>query len=156
MSSDTKAKIRSMIRQIGEIESIGDSCFSLARKLKHLHDNNENFSDGQTADLKQMMQLVDASLTQMNHVVAGRRENIDGKESFALENDINKKRNLLKDNNLKAMDEQLTTYSIGTSFNDIIEACEQLADYVINVVEARLSCEYLVNVEDKDLLCNHD
>jgi hypothetical protein len=54
------------------------------------------------------------------------------------------------------MDEQLTTYSIGTSFNDIIEACEQLADYVINVVEARLSCEYLVNVEDKDLLCNHD
>jgi len=156
VSSDTKAKIRSMIRQISEIESIGDSCFSLARKLKHLHDNKENFSDGQTADLKQMMQLVDASLTQMNHVVAGRRENIDGKESFALENDINKKRNLLKDNNLKAMDEQLTTYSIGTSFNDIIEACEQLADYVINVVEARLSCEYLVNVEDKDLLCNHD
>ena len=46
------------------------------------------------------------------------------------------------------MDENKTTYSIGTLFNDIVEECEQLGDYVINVVEARLLNDSLVTVEN--------
>ena len=34
LSDDTKAKIRAMLREISEIESIGDSCFNLARTIK--------------------------------------------------------------------------------------------------------------------------
>ena len=127
-----------MIRQIDEIESIGDSCFSLARKMKRLHDNNEEFNESQHDDLKQMMEVVESSLTQMNLVIGGRRENVSSKESLYIENKINQQRNSLKVKNLKSMDEQKTTYSIGTVFNDIVEECEQLGDYVINVVEARL------------------
>ena len=138
MSSDTKSKIRSMIRQIDEIESIGDSCFSLARKMRRLHENNEEFNEIQHDDLKKMMDLVETSLTQMNVVVGSRRENVSSKDSLYIENKINEQRNSLKSKNLKAMDENKTTYSIGTLFNDIVEECEQLGDYVINVVEARL------------------
>jgi phosphate:Na+ symporter len=148
VSSDTKSKIRSMNRQIDEIESIGDSCFSLARKMKRLHDNGEKFNEIHHDDLKQMMDLVETSLTQMNLVIGGRRENVNSMESLNIENKINKQRNSLKSKNLKAMDEQKTTYSIGTLFNDIVEECEQLADYVINVVEARLLSDSSVSVRD--------
>lgn len=148
VSSDTKSKIRSMNRQIDEIESIGDSCFSLARKMKRLHDNGEKFNEIQHEDLKQMMDLVETSLTQMNLVIGGRRENVTSMESLNIENKINKQRNSLKSKNLKAMDEQKTTYSIGTLFNDIVEECEQLADYVINVVEARLLSDSSMSVRD--------
>ena len=137
-----------MNRQIDEIESIGDSCFSLARKMKRLHDNGEKFNEIQHDDLKQMMDLVETSLTQMNLVIGGRRENVNSMESLNIENKINKQRNSLKSKNLKAMDEQKTTYSIGTLFNDIVEECEQLADYVINVVEARLLSDSSMSVRD--------
>ena len=46
------------------------------------------------------------------------------------------------------MDEQKTTYSIGTVFNDMVEECEQLGDCVINVVEARLLSDSVVPVEN--------
>ena len=147
VSPDTKSKIRSMIRQIDEIESIGDSCFSLARKMRRLHENNEEFNEVQHADLKQMMELVEDSLTQMNLVIGGRRDSVSSKDSLFIENKINEQRNALKAKNLKAMDEQKTTYSIGTLFNDIVEECEKLGDYVINVVEARLISDTLVPVE---------
>ena len=137
-----------MNRQIDEIESIGDSCFSLARKMRRLHENNEEFNEVQHEDLKQMMELVESSLTQMNLVIGGRRENVSSKDSLYIENKINEQRNSLKAKNLKAMDEQKTTYSIGTLFNDIVEECEQLADYVINVVEARLLSDTLAPVEN--------
>jgi phosphate:Na+ symporter len=148
VSSDTKSKIRSMIRQIDEIESIGDSCFSLARKMRRLHENNEEFNEIQHDDLKKMMDLVETSLTQMNVVVGSRRENVSSKDSLYIENKINEQRNSLKSKNLKAMDENKTTYSIGTLFNDIVEECEQLGDYVINVVEARLLNDSLATVEN--------
>ena len=148
VSTDTKSKIRSMIRQIDEIESIGDSCFSLARKMRRLHENNEEFNEIQHEDLKQMMELVESSLTQMNLVIGGRRETVSSKDSLFIENKINEQRNALKSKNLKAMDEQKTTYSIGTVFNDMVEECEQLGDYVINVVEARLLSDSVVPVEN--------
>lgn len=148
VSPHTKSKIRSMNRQIGEIESIADSCFSLARKMHKLHENGEKFNEGQQDDLTAMMELVEESLTQMNLVIESRRDSVSSKDSLYIENKINECRNSLKIKNLKAMDEQVTTYSIGTLFNDIIEECEQLGDYVINVVEARLSTQFLVTVED--------
>ena len=94
------------------------------------------------------MDLVERSLTQMNLVIESRRGEVSSKNSLYIENKINEQRNSLKSKNLKAMDEQMTTYSIGTLFNDIVEECEQLGDYVINVVEARLSNEFLAPVED--------
>ena len=116
--------------------------------MRRLHENNEEFNEIQHDDLKKMMDLVETSLTQMNVVVGSRRENVSSKDSLYIENKINEQRNSLKSKNLKAMDENKTTYSIGTLFNDIVEECEQLGDYVINVVEARLLNDTLATVEN--------
>ena len=34
LSDETKEKVRQMLREVGELESIGDACYNLARTLK--------------------------------------------------------------------------------------------------------------------------
>ena len=85
-----------------------------------------------------MLQLTDDSLTQMNRVMQGRREEQNIKETFRIENDINAMRDRLKAKNIQAINEHEYDYAIGTMFVHLISECEKLGDYVVNVVQARL------------------
>ena len=40
--------------------------------------------------------------------------------------------------NINDVNNHLYTYAIGTMYMDIIQECEKLGDYVVNVVEARM------------------
>lgn len=138
LSDETKAKIRAMLRQITELESIGDSCYNLARTINRRFNSKEDFTDKQYERLHQMFELTDDSLTQMNVLFNGRRENLDVNRSFNIENEINNYRNQLKNQNLSDVNNHEYTYTIGTMYMDIINECEKLGDYVVNVVEARM------------------
>ena len=144
LSDDTKAKIRAMLREISEIESIGDSCFNIARTLNRRKEGKEDFVEAQYAHIHQMLDLTDSALTQMNTTLAGRKETLDINRSFNIELEINNYRNQLKSENLNDLDSHKYTYSIGTMYMDVINECERLGDYVINVVEARLGTKKLV------------
>lgn len=138
LSDDTKQKIRSMLRQIGELESIGDSFFNMARILRRGHEKKTVFTDQQHAAIAQMLTLVGESLTQMNQALSGRREDQDLSASEAIENRINTLRNTLKQENIDNLDKHVYGYDNGTVFSDLIGECEKTGDYVMNVVEARL------------------
>ena len=75
LSDDTKAKIRAMLREITEIESIGDSCYNIARTINRKMSGKEDFTEKQYEHLHQMFELTDDSLTQMNVLLAGRKVN---------------------------------------------------------------------------------
>ena len=47
-------------------------------------------------------------------------------------------RNQLRDQNITDINSRKYTYAIGTMYMDIIQECEKLGDYAINVVEARM------------------
>lgn len=85
-----------------------------------------------------MFELTDDALSQMNVMLSGRRENLDSNRSFNIENEINNYRNQLKTQNINDVNDHKYTYAIGTMYMDIIQECEKLGDYVINVVEARM------------------
>ena len=138
LSDETKAKIRAMLREISEIESIGDSCFNLARTIKRKGENKEEFTAKQSENIHQMMELTDNALTQMNITLVGHKGDNDANLSFNIENEINNYRNQLKSQNINDVNNHLYTYAIGTMYMDIIQECEKLGDYVVNVVEARM------------------
>ena len=138
LSDETKWKIRQMMRQISELESIGDACFNLARTMNRRMQSNQDFTAHQYDELHGMMTLVDGSLTQMNRTLSGRREELDINETFRIENDINSMRNRLKSENIQAINDHQYDYAIGTMYTDLVSECEKLGDYVVNVVEARL------------------
>ena len=138
LSDDTKAKIRSMLREISELESIGDSCYNIARTINRKAAGKEDFTESQYEHLHQMMELTDDSLTQMNVLLLGRKDNFDINRSFNIENEINNYRNQLRTENINDVNDHEYSYAIGTMYMDIISECEKLGDYVINVVEARM------------------
>ncbi len=139
LSDDTKAKIRAMLREISELESIGDSCFNMARTInRKVQGKQDHFTEKQYERLHQMMELVNNSLTQMNELMGGRKIAFDINRSFNIENEINNYRNQLKTQNINDINNHEYTYAVGTIYMDIIAECEKLGDYVINVVEARM------------------
>ena len=138
LSDETKAKIRAMLREISEIESIGDSCYNIARTINRRIKGKEDFIPTQYQHMHQMMELTDQALTQMNITLVGHKGENDANLSFNIENEINNYRNQLKSQNINDVNNHLYTYAIGTMYMDIIQECEKLGDYVVNVVEARM------------------
>ena len=139
LSDDTKAKIRAMLREISELESIGDACYNMARTISRKYNGKEDhFIEKQYDHIHQMMELTDQALTQMNRLMLGRKESFDINRSFNIEHEINNYRNQLKTQNITDVNNHEYTYAVGTIYMDLINECEKLGDYVVNVVEARL------------------
>ena len=138
LSDETKGEIRAMLRQIGELESVGDSFFNLVRILKRKRAGKVEFSEAQIAGGMEMVQLLEDALTQMNLVLASPRGAVGLGKSAYIEARINDCRNRLKQENIDALDQHLYGYDNGTVFMDLIGECEKSGDYIINVVEARV------------------
>ena len=139
LSDDTKAKIRAMLREISELESIGDACFNMARTInRKVQGKKEHFIDRQYEHMHQMMDLTNDALTQMNNLMGGRKESFNVNRSFNIETEINNFRDQLKSQNINDVNNHIYSYGIGTIYMDIVNECEKLGDYVINVVEARM------------------
>ena len=139
LSDDTKAKIRAMLREVSELESIGDSCYNMARTInRKFSAKQDHFIEKQYEHLHQMMGLTDQALTQMNQLMGGRKEGFNVNRTFNIENEINNYRNQLKAQNIIDVNNHEYTYAEGTIYIDLINECEKLGDYVVNVVEARM------------------
>jgi len=139
LSDDTKAKIRAMLREISELESIGDACYNMARTIHRKYSGKQDhFTEHQYGHLYQMMGLTDQALTQMNQLMMGRKDGFDVNRTFNIENEINNFRSQLKAQNIVDINNHEYTYAVGTIYMDLINECEKLGDYVVNVVEARM------------------
>lgn len=143
LSDETKAKIRAMLREITEIESIGDSCYNIARTIsRKAQAKQEHFTEKQYEHIHQMMELTDQALTHMNTLMAGRKESFDVNLTFNIENEINNFRDQLRSLNINDVNNHVYSYGTGTIYMDIVNECEKLGDYVVNVVEARTGIKY--------------
>ena len=137
LSSESKLQIRAMLREVTEIESIGDSCYNLARTINRKRQTNQDFTEKQSVHIHFMMKLTDDALAQMIVVVEKpEHQSIDINKSFNIENEINNYRNQLKNQNILDVNNKEYDYQMGVYYMDIIAECEKLGDYVVNVVEA--------------------
>ena len=136
LSSESKVQIQVMLREVSEIESIGDSCYNLARTINRKRRGTEDFTQAQYDHIHSMFSLTDKALSQMQLAVEDTRHSYDVNKTFNLENEINNYRNQLKNQNVIAVNEHEYDYQMGVHYMDIIAECEKLGDYVVNVVEA--------------------
>ena len=95
------------------------------------------FTEEQYQHLHAMMSLTDHALTQMNQLMSGRKDSFDVYRCYNIETEINNYRDQLKSQNIIDVNNHKYTYAIGTIYMDLINGCEKLGDYIVNVVEAR-------------------
>jgi len=136
LSDETKDKVRRMLREISELESLADGCYNLGRILERRMESKLEFPPEQKAAMHQMYDLTSQAVKQMETVLRGNEES-DLLESYRLENEINALRDKLMKQNLEDVNQRHYNYAIGTMYADFIKECEHLADYVVNVVQAR-------------------
>ncbi len=137
LSDVTKKKIRQMLREISELESIGDVCYKLARTLDRKREGGKALTAYQTEQLQALILLCDKALTQMNICMRGLRSDHDIRESYRIENDINELRQRMKTENIQAVNNHEYEYAVGTIYVDMANDLEKMGDYIINVVQAR-------------------
>ena len=136
LSSEGKMKIRTMLREITEIESIGDSCYNLARSINRKYRSAEDFTEKQYEHIHFMFDLVDQALAHMVLLVEDTEHQVDVNTTFNIEHEINNYRTQLKNQNVIDIDNNEYDYQMGVHYMDIIAESEKLGDYVVNVVEA--------------------
>lgn len=138
LSAGTKNHIRSMLREVSEIESIGDSCYKIARTVRRKNRRKDAFTPKQTDHLHQMFLLTEQALMEMKRLLSAKRIPTEARTSFYIEQEINRFRTQLCDQNIIDVNNHAYSYQNGTMYMDIVNECEKLADYIINVVEALL------------------
>ena len=138
LSDDSKEKVRVILRQICELESIGDANYKIARTVNHLRENKDDFTVEQYVKLHDMLRLVNEAVVQMIVVVSGRRKDLSLADSLSIESDINELRDQLRNETIVGVNSHQFSYTLGTFYSDIVSDCEKIGDYVMNIVEARL------------------
>ena len=137
LSDASKSQIQKMLRQITELESIGDSVYNLGRTLnRHRMHCQEDFTAEQMQHMMTMMQLVDGALAEMLKRIDLPTTKTGVKTSLNIEHEINNYRTQLKNQNLHDVNAGLYNYQLGVFYVDFISECEKLGDYVMNVVQA--------------------
>ena len=139
LSDDAKRQVQRMLREVDDLESIGDCCFSLARTLSRKRENcKEHFTAEQMAQIERMETLLSNALALMTETLQQPEgEGHDITRSYQLEHEINTLRTQLRNDNLQNIAEGLYDYQLGAFYIDFINGLEKLGDYILNVVQSK-------------------
>ena len=139
LSENGKHRLQAMLRVVSEIESVGDSCFNLARTIMRKRDDKAGYTKEMDDNVQLMFNLMEEALASMKKQLMAEQQEPHSDEfnrSENIENEINNFRNQLKMQNLNDVKEQKSGYQASVTYMDMINECEKMGDYIINVVEA--------------------
>ena len=137
ISGQTAARVRALLRIVDELESIGDACYKLARLVERKNEHKVVFIPMQQQNIDKMFQLVQQALDQMVALLKKPElTEADMMRSYNQEDAINALRGQLRELNIGNVQNNDYTYQSGMMYMDIINGCEKIGDYVINVIEA--------------------
>ena len=138
LSGESKNAIACMLREIGELESIGDSIYHLGRTISRLREyGEETFNEEQNTYIHKALKIVDESLVAMINVLSLPEEKtVNLKENIGIEDRLNELRTRCTERKVEAINNKEYSYRLGTYYIDFINECEKAGDYVMNVVQA--------------------
>ncbi|MBQ0023637.1 MAG: Na/Pi cotransporter family protein [Prevotellaceae bacterium] len=139
LSDDAKRQVQRMLREVDDLESIGDCCFNLARTLSRKRENcAEHFTRAQLQQINNMEQLLGKALSLMLHTLRQPEgEGHDITRSYEIENEINALRQHLRNENTENLAAGQYDYKLGAFYIDFINGLESLGDYILNVVQSK-------------------
>ncbi len=131
---------RNLYKIVDELESIADSIYHISATLYAKSEQRVRFSNELNANVTKMFDLTDDALQHMVKVLS--MEDVPPNalnKAYNFEDEINNFRNLFRNTVLDQFDRQEVEYQQSTFFMMLINECEKIGDYVINVVTA--ACE---------------
>ncbi len=133
LSKESSKRISSMLRCVDEIESIGDSCFNIARAMLRARGKKEDFTPEMKANIKTMFSLVNDALDVMLENLDKHYYNVESGRTKLIEKKINDYRNKLRKEHVRDIENEKYSYKIGTLYKDIFSESEKVGDYIYDV-----------------------
>lgn len=137
LSNESKLRIAAMLRIIGEIESIADSCLGVGKILNRKIQSDVQFNEEIYKNIDTFFSYVREAMNMLEHQLndmesISERDLID---SYNKEREINNLRNILRSANVDNINSHHYEYQAGIYYMDIISDLEKTGDYIINVVD---------------------
>ena len=129
ISYGSENQMRSMFKVVDEIESIGDSCFHLARTMIRKSEAHVEFTPYIIENVDKMFKLTQQALENMTSILAKNEMlETDLNKAFNKEDEINNFRNQLRNENIENVKKGDYEYQAGTFYMDLISESEQFGD----------------------------
>ena len=135
LSDESKARIKSLYKIIGEMESLGDSGEAIGRILKRRNAHGKTFDKSILDRLNRMCDLVQKGYD----VMIENLKNVDHRDLSAAQNceyNINECRNHLREEHIVNIESDSYNYLTGVYYMDVLSELEKLGDFLINISQA--------------------
>jgi phosphate:Na+ symporter len=137
ISDESARRIQAMYKIISELESIGDSGFNIARILQRRNIHSMKFDEQMVKKLNYMVDLLNQGFDAMIYnLQKGYTQINDIANAQDVEQDINEYRNNLKEEHLLNLENKTYNYLTGVYYMDLVNECEHVGDFMINISEA--------------------
>ncbi len=136
ISHESSKKIRAMLKIIDDLESIGDVIYSFSKIVDNTNQIKASFTHHQKEKLNEMYDLLKKAFTEMNLNLEKGFSDVNIEQAYILENQINEKRNQLRQQHVEDLKEKRYKHKIGSLYSDMFSQSERIGDYIINVSEA--------------------
>ncbi len=137
LSDESGRRIQAMYKIISELESIGDSGFNIARILQRRNIHNMKFDEQMIKKVNYMIDLLNQGFDAMIYnLKKGYTQINDIANAQDVETDINEYRNNLKEEHLLNLENKAYNYLTGVYYMDLVNECEHVGDFMINISEA--------------------
>ena len=134
ISEHTRNNINSMYKIINELESLGDSGEAISRIISRRNLNNKQFTETQITSINALIDLVDKAYDVMIENINRTEDKPLGlKLAIDCEIEINEKRNLLREQEIKNIEQTGACYQSSVYFLDIVSEVERMGDFIINI-----------------------
>ena len=137
ISEKTRTQSKALFKIIGEMESLGDSGEAVSRILSRRNEHGKRFTDKSVAEIDSMLQLLDNAYAIM---IANLEKGFDGTPDVKLaveaEVELNEKRNRLREQEIRNIEEGTESYTSSVYYIDLISEIERMGDYIINISQA--------------------
>lgn len=138
LSANGEQMCRALYKMVDELESIADSLYHMAATLRSKSEQRVFFSATNNANVLKMMTLTDASLSHMLRVIENEEVSPNAlNKAYNNEDEINNFRSQIRNEVLDPMDRAKLEYQQNTYYMELINECERIGDFVINVLAAQ-------------------
>jgi phosphate:Na+ symporter len=136
LSDQSSAYIKSMMRIIDDLESIGDVCYKLTKVIDLKNKKNQYFIQELRDNWNALYKLTRAAMESMNQQLSMQYTESDISESSKLDSAIHDLREKLRQEHVVSIKEEKYSYQTGIIYNDIIRLTERIGDYAFRVSES--------------------
>lgn len=137
ISEQTRVSINSMYKIVNELESLGDSGEAISRILSRRNLHGKSFNEWNIKNLNALIDLLDKSYKIMIDNLSRNGKNLLGlKAAVDCEIEINEMRNILREQEIKRIEQNGTCYQSSVYYLDVVSEIERMGDFIINISQA--------------------